>query len=59
MKKLKEIEKEYINLLSASLKSKDDTINELLRINRDLINETRNLIYEFRKSIEKRNDNES
>ena len=51
---MKKIKKEYIELLNNALKDKQDTINELLRINRDMMQETRNLIYEFRKYIEEK-----
>lgn len=56
MIKNKKLEEEYIKLLNDTLRSKDDTINELLRINRDMIQETRNLIYEFRKYIQQNGD---
>lgn len=56
MIKNKKLEEEYIKLLNDTLRSKDDTINELLRINRDMIQETRNLIYEFRKYIQNNGD---
>ena len=51
---MKKIQKEIIELLKNVLKDKQDTINELLRINRDMIQETRNLIYEFKKYIEEK-----
>lgn len=51
---MKNNQKEVIELLKSVLKDKQDTINELLRINRDMIQETRNLIYEFRKYIEEK-----
>ena len=51
---MKNPQEKYIELLNNALKDKQDTINELLRINRDMIQETRNLIYEFRKYIEEK-----
>ena len=51
---MKKIQEEYIKLLNDALKDKQDTINEILRINRDMVQETRDLIYEFRKYIEEK-----
>lgn len=55
---MRNIQKEYINLLKDSIRSKDEIINELLRVNRDMIQETRNLIYEFRRLIDLKSQKE-
>lgn len=49
---MKKLNQEYIELLKEAIRSKDKIIDELLRNNRDMIQETRNLIYEFRKYVE-------
>ncbi len=49
---MKKLNQEYIELLKETIRSKDKIIDELLRNNRDMIQETRNLIYEFRKYVE-------
>ncbi len=52
---MKKIEEKYVSLLNEILKSKEETIDKLLRINENLIQETRNLIYEFREYLKENN----
>lgn len=50
---MKKIESEYLSLLNKTIRDQKDIIEELIRFNRDLIQETKNLIFEFRKYLEK------
>ena len=48
---MRKIEKEYIDLINQSLRAKDEIIDDLLRINENIVRETKELIYEFRQYL--------
>ncbi len=55
MKKIK-MEEKYLELLIQTQRDQKNMIDELLRMNRDIIYETRNLITQFKTFVEKGTD---
>ena len=49
---MRKIESEYICLLKEQINSQNGIIDKLLRVNEDLIQDVKNLVYEFRRFLE-------